>query len=103
MRGNKSICFHDVSVSCVCVVLLLLTGCSKTDETLHQHFVRTQVDIATPDGVILPETVTVEGESVHYQTDRGGHWRIRAMKQPDGYHYSDAERVPVAAVPTPDS
>lgn len=105
MRTNKSICFHDAQASfaCVGIVLVLLTGCSKSDETLQQHFVRTQADIATPDGVILPETVVVDGEFVHYQTDQGGHWRIRATEQSDGYHYSDAERLPAAEAPTPDS
>ena len=74
-------------------LLIGTEGCSKPEETLSQHFVRTQADIVTPDGAVVPESVVVEGEFIRYRTERGGHWKIKATQQSNGYHYSHAERL----------
>ena len=103
---HKSTCFRETNGMLVVagVIIALLAGCSKSDETLQEHFVRTQEDIETPDGEILPETVTSDGEYLQYRTDGGGHWRIKATEESGNYRYSDAQRLPtVDSSVAPDS
>ncbi len=105
MQRNKLPFYLELSFCVVCIglTLVLANGCSKSDETLHDYFVRTQADVETPDGKAVLATVTVDEDHVYYQTEQGGNWRVGATKESDGYSFSNAERVEYSKVLTPDS
>ena len=77
---------------------MVLIGCGeatpKKPLSPAEHFKKTQTHTMTPDGRVIPESVTEIGDGIlHYKTATGAEFTIHTTPTDNGYRYSNAERV----------